>query len=159
MPQKRTVPLTCQNCGVTYLAMPRDAAIGRSKYCSRQCCGAAGGRVMQRNNPQQGERNNNFKGWRTRQKAPYYKSQKVKHFDRWKARAEVNKAVARGDLKRPRCCEACGIERFTQAHHEDYSRPLDVTWLCVPCHRAQHRGRATGADRPAPHSPAASASL
>ena len=24
------------------------------------------------------------------------------------------------------------------AHHEDYSKPYDVVWLCPPCHRNLH---------------------
>lgn len=31
----------------------------------------------------------------------------------------------------------CG-SRNAQAHHDDYSRPLDVTWLCPSCHAAEH---------------------
>jgi hypothetical protein len=25
-----------------------------------------------------------------------------------------------------------------EAHHTDYSRPLEVEWLCVSCHRNHH---------------------
>jgi hypothetical protein len=25
------------------------------------------------------------------------------------------------------------------AHHEDYDRPLDVMWLCQPCHKQRHK--------------------
>lgn len=34
-------------------------------------------------------------------------------------------------------CEVCGAERV-QAHHTDYSRPLDVKWLCTIHHGEAH---------------------
>ena len=35
-------------------------------------------------------------------------------------------------------CEVCGNER-SQAHHEDYAKPLEVRWLCQKHHQAEHR--------------------
>ena len=60
-----------------------------------------------------------------------------------KAGRLVRDAVRRGDLVRPKICEKCGLPgsvskdgRMTiQGHHKDYSRPLDVEWLCAKCHR------------------------
>ena len=34
-------------------------------------------------------------------------------------------------------CEICGKEK-TQGHHEDYSKALDVVWLCVRHHNDRH---------------------
>jgi len=34
-------------------------------------------------------------------------------------------------------CLICGGE--SQAHHPDYSRPLDVVWLCVKHHKQAHQ--------------------
>ncbi len=52
-------------------------------------------------------------------------------------RAYTNVLVRRGQLtKGP--CQNCGAAK-AQAHHTDYSDPRTVTWLCGPCHRAEHR--------------------
>jgi len=56
---------------------------------------------------------------------------------RHEARWAVNRAVASGRLQRLPC-EVCGYPR-TDAHHHDYSKPLDIRWLCRSCHAAEHR--------------------
>jgi hypothetical protein len=35
-------------------------------------------------------------------------------------------------------CVACGSEE-SEMHHESYDRPMDVTWLCRPCHLKEHK--------------------
>ena len=44
--------------------------------------------------------------------------------------------LKRGLLTRSSCV-ACGSSS-SQMHHEDYSRPLDVMWLCRECHLKRH---------------------
>lgn len=38
----------------------------------------------------------------------------------------------------PQPCKACGAEK-AEMHHDHYDQPLDVRWLCPPCHDAMHR--------------------
>ena len=45
--------------------------------------------------------------------------------------------MRRGEITRGPC-EVCGSSK-THGHHEDYSRPLDVVWLCGLHHRELHR--------------------
>lgn len=50
----------------------------------------------------------------------------------------VEAAIDAGALRRPDRCQGCGCDgslHRIEAHHSDYSRPLDVIWLCTPCHR------------------------
>jgi hypothetical protein len=49
----------------------------------------------------------------------------------------VSNAIRNGKLIRL-SCEVCGVK--AQAHHDDYTKPLEVRWLCVKHHRAVHRG-------------------
>lgn len=49
----------------------------------------------------------------------------------------VSKAIKKGLLIRMPCVR-CG-EAKSLAHHEDYDKPLDVMWLCQPCHKQRHK--------------------
>lgn len=51
----------------------------------------------------------------------------------------VSRAIVAGELQRASECSLCGSSAFAiQAHHEDYSKPLAVRWLCAPCHKSLH---------------------
>lgn len=54
-------------------------------------------------------------------------------------RSIVSVYVKRGKLVRPDHCAWCNAKGKIEAHHEDYSKPLEVIWLCRPCHSRHHR--------------------
>ena len=56
---------------------------------------------------------------------------------RTRAHSAVSNAIRRGLLVRLPCVR-CGDEK-SLAHHEDYDKPLDVMWLCQPCHKQRHK--------------------
>lgn len=56
---------------------------------------------------------------------------------RGKAHSAVSRAIKSGKLHRAPC-ERCGDEKSV-AHHEDYDKPLQVVWLCTPCHKQRHK--------------------
>jgi len=53
------------------------------------------------------------------------------------AHSSVSQAIRNGSLVRQPCVR-CG-EAKSVAHHEDYDKPLDVVWLCQPCHKQRHK--------------------
>lgn len=57
------------------------------------------------------------------------------HKDRRKAHIAVFVAVRNGTLKK-KPCEQCGDTKRIHAHHDDYSKPLKVRWLC-PVHHGE----------------------
>jgi hypothetical protein len=68
--------------------------------------------------------------------AKYAASDKEKH----KARVAVRNAIRNGRLVKATECSECGSDQLIEAHHEDYSKPLDVVWLCSTCHGRKHSG-------------------
>lgn len=55
-----------------------------------------------------------------------------------RATQKARRAVLRGILKRPEVCSECGLPGRIQGHHDDYSKPLAVRWVCHVCHSKIH---------------------
>ena len=51
------------------------------------------------------------------------------------ARHKLRNAVVAGKIIKPKECSNCRNETKIEAHHSDYSKPLEVIWLCKLCHR------------------------
>ena len=54
------------------------------------------------------------------------------------ARSYAKVYLRRGKLERG-CCEVCGLPG-EEMHHDDYSKPLAVRWLCRKHHVELHAG-------------------
>ena len=55
------------------------------------------------------------------------------------ARLALNNAVRSGLISRPSRCARCGGGGKIHGHHDDYSMPIRVEWLCSECHGVEHR--------------------
>lgn len=88
------------------------------------------------------------KGVATQQR--YYKSdakklsskrwrEKPENVEKFKAHRLVDKAIKLGFLKRLPCNECGNKNAF--AHHDNYSKPLEVEWLCNLHHSELHRSK------------------
>lgn len=64
-------------------------------------------------------------------KAAANKAYRAANAEKCYAHNEVLRAKRRGTLV-PEPCKCGRID--VQAHHEDYSKPLEVIWLCPVCH-------------------------
>ncbi len=54
----------------------------------------------------------------------------------------LGNAVRSGRVEKPEFCSKCGkkeIRHRIHAHHHDYTKPIDVTWLCAQCHKDEHK--------------------
>lgn len=55
------------------------------------------------------------------------------------ARVILGNALRDGKVKKSPECEVCSISGDLHGHHEDYSKPLEVLWVCAACHAFIHK--------------------
>lgn len=80
-----------------------------------------------------------YKEWAKQNRDKIYQNSKknnLKNKTKIKARAAVVAALKNGKLKR-KPCQICG-DKNTQAHHENYNKPLQIRWLCRDHHKLAH---------------------
>lgn len=59
------------------------------------------------------------------------------NYKKYLANKLIEGRIRRGVLlKQP--CEVCKSTKTVHAHHEDYSKPLDIVWLCPKHHKERH---------------------
>ena len=76
------------------------------------------------------------KEWRNNYRKEHGRGESEEHRKAWSL---VASAEASGKLIRPSTCPQCGSTKHIQAHHPDYSKPLNVVWLCQLCHKKLHQ--------------------
>ena len=128
---KTCVSAVCKNCGVDFFAIKYEVKRGGGKFCSRTC---------QRS--QQAKKNAaaRIDGLTAadRKRAWIEKTPKQVHV----AHKKTEWAIESGALVR-QPCELCGAIKV-DAHHDDYSKPLEVRWLCRKHHLLHHRYTSPG---------------
>jgi len=87
---------------------------------------------------QTGDKNPNWKKGISKNFYHYKKIQKERYPDHIDARERVRRALKSGRLVKGKC-EFCNSTEV-QAHHDDYSKPLDVRWMCRQHHRMYEKG-------------------
>lgn len=136
----------CAGCGVE---KPRDAFYDGRRLC-KTCLSLArkeeywadpeAARAKARNQPSAKRFAKYVREWREKnpgKQRAYYQRWAAKNREKQRAHSLVRNALRKGTLQR-QPCEQCGATERVQAHHDDYAKPLEVRWLCLPCHRQHH---------------------
>lgn len=76
--------------------------------------------------------------WGGRSRRPGSKVDEPGHLEsQYLAARAFQKAIRKGELVRGPC-EVCGTTKHIDGHHDDYSKPLEVRWLCRRHHILHH---------------------
>lgn len=165
---KRSGIKRCIKCGETkateLFSRQRHSKDGRRGCC--KSCQATQTREWQLANPErEAERVRRWKEQNSERKAALdrrweethrdrvaerHKKDRQRYPEKHRARSALNHAVRDGRITKPECCEDCAeptTSRDLHGHRKDYSKPLEVEWLCRDCHLDQHRPTRNGAGR------------
>ena len=122
--------LTCRKCKVNKGEMITNKCAIASKFVSRlylHCneCNSRRRRKYQKEN-RNGVRNIANK---------YITNNKEKK----RAWNMVARELKSEKIVKPEKCHECNEIKLLHGHHKDYSKPLDVKWLCANCHKHEHK--------------------
>lgn len=79
----------------------------------------------------------------SRQGYEYTKQYRNEYPNKYKSHTLIGNSIRDG-LIFAGCCEVCGSSEYIHAHHDDYSKPLIVRWLCASHHKLWHISNGPG---------------
>lgn len=133
---------TCPHCGHTkevvggYYAHPftADGFMGVCKDCHKKHM-----KDLRRDDPAVRERDRKRAATRGRveRQTGVTKAWREKNPDAHLAHSAVGYALRTKKLEKEPCA-ICSSTEHIHAHHKDYSKPLEVVWLCARCHHRLH---------------------
>lgn len=112
---------TCDYCGKKYHIPKSHWGKSKRHFCSRSCYSKYREEIMPKE-----EQNAYGTGFSQQERDK-----------RKKARSILNHYLRDNHIQR-QPCEICG-NKNTEAHHDDYDKPLEIKWLCFNCHRQWHK--------------------
>ena len=123
---------TCKQCGKEFV--PPSQSTG--KFCCLRCYWDS---IKGTNHP-------SYKGGTTYKtktgRSIKHSVRMLRYPERTKVQKQLGRAVQRGKIQKPNYCSSCGVQKERRdicGHHEDYSKPLEVIWLCRFCHNELHK--------------------
>lgn len=108
----------CLECGSPFTPPPWEVDRGAGVLCSLKCSGRFN--LRKANGAPRLTPESTFK-------------------ERVRAAGLINMRIRRGAMERPPACTQCGKVGRVDAHHEDYTKPDQVEFLCRSCHMKRHR--------------------
>ncbi len=115
----KMVERECLICGKSFPIKESQLKHGKGRHCSLSCAGKAG----------------NIEKHGTEIKDPHYDYKKKYREDnpeKTKVHRLIQKEYRNGRIKKAPCV-VCGSVK-SEAHHENYSDPYDIIWLCKKHH-------------------------
>lgn len=122
---------------MTFFVPPNQVLKGKGKYCSLSCSASIGGQAVHQKHDLSGEHNPNYKGGLAVSKYQYKLRHEARHPEKALARRILRQAIRSNQIER-QPCETCAGTENLQAHHDDYTQPLNVRWFCAKHHRMLH---------------------
>ena len=132
-----TASKTCTECGVEKpleeFHRNRRAKNGHINQC-KACVRPKNAAWNRKNKKRHAETTRAYRERHPERMRAMRRAANKKSREKTRARRLVNRAIAAGTLIRPETCDGCDGPGPIEAHHDDYSKPLEVRWLCRTCH-------------------------